>query len=242
MAHGGELLENDPENRCVGCGPANPTGLRLAFRRDGDRVRSIFVAEPRFQGWPDRLHSGVLYIAMIECANWTVYGLLGRPGFPAKTSALDLRGRVAVGETVEITGRVEGGRQKEDGDGPQTVHVEARVREATVATLSRDFVFPTRDEFAQRMGYATVPHVVDDFFCKGCEGPPAPGGGAFGAAVSAYGAGCGGSAAAVSACGAGVDESLLAKRTTAACAASHRRRAQPGHRRRAKLDHRQRFK
>src|SRR2546427_7311045 len=62
----GQLLENDPQNPCVGCGPTNPRGLQLAFRRDGKRVVTEFVAHETLEGWPGRLHSGLLYLAMLD--------------------------------------------------------------------------------------------------------------------------------------------------------------------------------
>jgi hypothetical protein len=85
-----EALENDPRNPCIGCGPRNPRGLRLQFRKEGDEIASGLLAEESLEGWPGRLHSGVLYLAMLDVANWTVYGLRNRVGLPIRTSALTL--------------------------------------------------------------------------------------------------------------------------------------------------------
>ena len=77
----GVALENDETNPCFGCGPGNPRGLRLSFRRVGDCVETGFPAAVTMEGWPGRLHSGILHTAMLETANWTVFGVAGGSGF-----------------------------------------------------------------------------------------------------------------------------------------------------------------
>src|SRR5207237_7944996 len=94
-----------PRNPCTGCGTDPPTGLRLAFRGEGDIVTTSFAASGRFQGWPERLHSGILYLAMLETANWTVYGLRGRVGVPVRTGPLDAKRWIATGETLGLRAR-----------------------------------------------------------------------------------------------------------------------------------------
>ena len=82
----GVALENDGTNPCFGCGPDNPRGLRLSFRRMGDRVETSLLTQVTMEGWPGLLHSGILYTAMLETANWTVYGVTGRVGVPVRTA------------------------------------------------------------------------------------------------------------------------------------------------------------
>lgn len=148
-------LPNDPANPCIGCGPAHPFGLRLAFERDGDVVRTRLTARPEWVGAPDRLHSAVLYLAMMETANWTVYGLLGRVGAPTRTSALGAKRWVAVGETIVIEGK------RAEGDASSlAIDVEARTTDgALVATLQRAFDLPDADAFRKRFGYDELPAV-----------------------------------------------------------------------------------
>src|SRR5438093_6783828 len=57
------------------------------------------------EGWPGRLHSGILYTAMLEAANWTVFGIAGRIGVPVRTSALNLKRWVPTGTRLRIVGR-----------------------------------------------------------------------------------------------------------------------------------------
>jgi acyl-coenzyme A thioesterase PaaI-like protein len=158
MAETGEpaALENDPQNPCFGCGPANPLGLRLAFERRGDRVTTQLTASPELQGWPGRLHSGVLYTAMLETANWALFGLTGRLGVPVETSALAAARWVAVGERLVLTGRV-----ARLGPSGSEVEVEATdARGVATARLQRRYLLPGREEFLERMGYSTLPDVL----------------------------------------------------------------------------------
>ncbi|HYM40936.1 MAG TPA: hypothetical protein VEY12_12480 [Thermoplasmata archaeon] len=151
-------LENDPRNPCVGCGPEHPTGLRLTFRREGDAVATTLAASGRFQGWPGRLHSGILYLAMLETANWTLFGLLGRVGLPVRTSALDAKRWVATGETLLLTGRL-----IPSGETAARARIEATdAKGSLVAVLERDYDLPDRATFLKRMGYTAVPSGLED--------------------------------------------------------------------------------
>jgi len=149
----GMALENDEANPCFGCGPRNPRGLRLSFRRVGDHVETSFLADVTMEGWPGRLHSGILYAAMLETANWTVFGVTGRIGIPVRTSALSLQRWVPSGTRLRIAGRA-----KSTGPSSLTVALEAFTAHGqSVATLDRDFVLPNRQEFLDKMGYEEVP-------------------------------------------------------------------------------------
>lgn len=148
-------LENDPANPCVGCGPEHPWGLRLAFEKEGDEVRSALRVTPQMVGWPNRLHSGLLYLAMTETANWTVYGILGRVGLPVRTSALDARRFVRVGETLALRGRWDATTR--------TAHIEALDADGgLVAKLERAYDLPSREEFRRRMGEDALPPAFDE--------------------------------------------------------------------------------
>lgn len=149
-------LDNDPRNACVGCGPANPRGLRLRFRREGGAVEAELDAAEHLQGWPGRLHSGVLYTAMLETANWTVYGLRGRIGFPVLTGPLEATGWVRTGERVRLTGRLE------PAPAPRlAVRVEAAAAGRPVAGLRREFELLGRGELMRRLGYDALPEVFE---------------------------------------------------------------------------------
>ena len=150
-----EPLENDPLNPCIGCGPENARGLKLAFHREGDVVVSTLDADASMQGWPRRLHSGVLYMALLETANWTVYGLKGRVGLPVRTSALSLTRWVATGERLRLVGALR----------DATVVAEAHDGAGkVVASLERTYDFPDKKGFAARMGYDEMPPELEGLF------------------------------------------------------------------------------
>lgn len=149
----GTPLDNVPTNRCIGCGPANPEGLQLAFRKLKGRVRSELKARDTYEGWPDRLHSGVLYIAMVETANWTVYGLEGRIGLPVHTTRLRTNRWVATGEELTLEGTIQ----------PFSEHdlsIEVRAQDEAgdrVAALERDYQLIDEEDFLEAMGYEELP-------------------------------------------------------------------------------------
>ena len=149
----GVALENDDRNPCFGCGPGNPRGLRLSFRRVGDHVETRFPTDVTMEGWPGRLHSGILYTAMLETANWTVFGIASRIGVPVRTSALNLQRWVPTGMRLHIAGRA-----KSTGPKRLAVAVEAFSSDGQrLATLDRDFILPNRREFLIKMGYEEIP-------------------------------------------------------------------------------------
>ena len=148
-------LENDDANPCVGCGPKNPMGLRLRFEQVDGTTRAALRVSEHMVGWPNRLHSGLLYLAMTETANWCVYGALGRVGLPVRTSALDARRFVRVGETLTIVGRWD--------PVTKTARVETMDEKgALVAKLEREYTLPTRAEFRARMGEDALPPAFED--------------------------------------------------------------------------------
>lgn len=153
------VLENDRHNRCFGCGPLNPAGLRLRFHRSGRTVRSEFRARPEWEGWPGRLHSGILYTAMLEAANWGLFGLRGRLGVPVRTGALALSRWVPTGSIVSLTAEVLG-----EGSARVRVGVRATEGRTLLARLERAYVLPTEQEFIARMGYAEVPDAFKGLF------------------------------------------------------------------------------
>ena len=51
---------------CFGCGDANPIGLRLKYRREGDRLRTEFMPGDDHQGWPGIVHGGIITSLLYE--------------------------------------------------------------------------------------------------------------------------------------------------------------------------------
>ncbi|MCK6552026.1 PaaI family thioesterase [Myxococcota bacterium] len=81
-------LSFGPDQRCFGCGPNHPQGLRMRFVREGDEVVTRFVPRDGWEGPPGIFHGGLQTTLADELAAWTLIGLRGRMGF---TAAIDVR-------------------------------------------------------------------------------------------------------------------------------------------------------
>lgn len=135
-------------------------GLRLVFAAAPRGATARFVAEARWQGFPGRMHSAVLYLALIETLNWSLYGATKRMGLPTRTSALRMTRRVNVGDEIILIGRVE----------EHSARVARVVAEATtpngdaIGSLDRDYDLVDEATFLARMGYDEVPSGYEGVF------------------------------------------------------------------------------
>jgi acyl-coenzyme A thioesterase PaaI-like protein len=60
-----------PGSSCFGCGPANPKGLRLRSRVEGDALVATFRPEPHHEAFPGMLSGGIAG-TLLDChSNWT---------------------------------------------------------------------------------------------------------------------------------------------------------------------------
>lgn len=63
-----------PNNRCFGCGPANPKGLRIrSFPKPGDTGRLIakFTPQPHHEAFTGMVNGGIIG-CLLDChSNWT---------------------------------------------------------------------------------------------------------------------------------------------------------------------------
>ena len=60
-----------PRGRCFGCGPANPQGLHLRSRPDGDGLVATFLPQPHHEAFEGILNGGIIG-ALLDChSNWT---------------------------------------------------------------------------------------------------------------------------------------------------------------------------
>src|SRR5256885_1376772 len=82
--------------------PERPAGPPTRIPRRRERIATDLIADETLEGWPERLHSGVLYLAMLDAANWTEYGLHDRVGLPVQTSALTLLRWVPTGTRLSV--------------------------------------------------------------------------------------------------------------------------------------------
>lgn len=93
------------EQRCFGCGPNNPLGMRLRFTREGDEVVTRFVPPKGYEGPPGVFHGGLQSTLADEVAGWALVGLLGRMGFTTSLNVRFLR-PVRIEHEVEARARI----------------------------------------------------------------------------------------------------------------------------------------
>ena len=78
--------QNDANN-CFVCGPANPIGLKLVFRLEGEICRSEFTPLDIHCGYDGVTHGGIIYSALDDVmANWIFL-----KGIRAYTARCDIR-------------------------------------------------------------------------------------------------------------------------------------------------------
>ena len=70
-----------PNNECFGCGPANPKGLRIKSRVEGDEVVAEFTPEPHHLAFAGIVNGGIIG-TLLDChCNWTAaWHLMQRQG------------------------------------------------------------------------------------------------------------------------------------------------------------------
>jgi uncharacterized protein (TIGR00369 family) len=100
MAHGAQ-------NRCFGCGKANPGGLHLEFQlADDQSVVSLALIPDSFEGPPGYLHGGIIATLLDEAMSKA----LRASGFTAMTRHMevDYLRPVPSGAPLRLEGRVTG--------------------------------------------------------------------------------------------------------------------------------------
>jgi uncharacterized protein (TIGR00369 family) len=98
-------LSHAAQNRCFGCGPANPNGLHIEFliAEDGTVVSMPTVADS-FAGHPGYLHGGIIATLLDE----TMSKAVRARGITAMTRQMevDFRRPVPSGVPIRLEGRV----------------------------------------------------------------------------------------------------------------------------------------
>lgn len=98
----GKMIRRREHPRCIVCSPANPMGLGLEFTEEPDgSVSSSFRGSEVFEGWPGRLHGGVIAAWLDEAMGHCLLAH-GKLGF---TVELTLRYRHPVASKTPMTVR-----------------------------------------------------------------------------------------------------------------------------------------
>ncbi len=84
-----KLNDDTTYQLCFACGRRNEHGLRLTFRRDGDRITAEFQPQESHQGFPGVVHGGIVATLLDETLGRT--GALRREWL--MTARLDVRYR-----------------------------------------------------------------------------------------------------------------------------------------------------
>lgn len=66
MADRDRLNDQSTYQRCFACGPRNESGLKLVFRREGERIVADFTPSLAQQGFPGLLHGGIIATLLDE--------------------------------------------------------------------------------------------------------------------------------------------------------------------------------
>ena len=109
-----------PDSHCFGCAPANPVGLGLRFRPDGDGLVTDLHLDRRYESYPGVLHGGIVALVCDEAMGNLV---VLRHGRVAVTTSLRLRyiGVVAIGGHYRCHATITGAP-----DGPISGRAEVR--------------------------------------------------------------------------------------------------------------------
>jgi len=93
------------DGHCFACGPFNEDGLKLRFERDGpDGARSDLTIDPKFQGYRDVAHGGIVMMLLDE----VMAHASGMVGEKAMTASVNVRFRkpVPTGQPLTLRGKV----------------------------------------------------------------------------------------------------------------------------------------
>ena len=92
------------DDMCFACGSANPIGLKLEFRFDGDDYVTSLEVRPEHQGWTGVMHGGLLATTLDE----VMARLLWEKEINAITGRLNIRylSPVSIGDRIEVRGRI----------------------------------------------------------------------------------------------------------------------------------------
>ncbi len=153
--------KREPQSRlCFACGTANECGLHMEFRREGDRTICDYTPCDFQQGYPGRMHGGVVSTLIDESLAWAAYH---RAKWVA-TARLNVRFRkpIAIDQPLHIEAWVVRDRAR-------LIEARAEVRDANGVLLAEGEgtlmaidagMASEMSELARRSGRSDAPEVV----------------------------------------------------------------------------------
>jgi len=98
-------LPHRDDHHCFGCGPANPSGLRMKFFTDDTSVFSWLKVPGHLIGWDNLIHGGVLSTMLDEIMSWSAIYLLKKMVL-TKSITVDFIKPVYVGAELKVEGNI----------------------------------------------------------------------------------------------------------------------------------------
>jgi uncharacterized protein (TIGR00369 family) len=92
-------------NRCFGCGPSNPAGLRLSFIETDDGVEVEYTVPSHLEGAAGIVHGGIQATLLDETLCMTAYAKAGTPVFTGELTVRYLH-PVPTGTPILMRGRI----------------------------------------------------------------------------------------------------------------------------------------
>lgn len=122
-------MAHTAQNRCFGCGPANPTGMHLEFlTAESGGVVCLVEVPDHFEGHPGYLHGGIIATLLDETMSKSVRAL----GLSAMTRHLEIDYLRPVPSSTSL--RIEGHVVRSEG---RKHWAEAKILSAQGSALAR---------------------------------------------------------------------------------------------------------
>lgn len=125
----GIALAFPEDGGCFGCSPSNPSGMQLAFRREGDRVCARYRIPDRFHGAPGIAHGGIV-AALLDEVSCAAAVFLGDRFVVTGELTVRYARPVPVDAPIELDAAIVGRSH------PRYIEIEAHVRQGP-AVLAR---------------------------------------------------------------------------------------------------------
>lgn len=91
-------------DKCFGCGPNNPIGLKLKFEWDGKSAKAEFTPTDVYQGWEGIVHGGIVSCLLDEAMAYAAF-FEGLPSVTAEAQ-VKLKRPAMVGEPLVISASI----------------------------------------------------------------------------------------------------------------------------------------
>lgn len=107
MPQSAALIKQPNSQHCFVCGVKNPYGLNLNFYDDGNgEVTSNYTVPDRYQGYPGRVHGGIVASMLDEVLGRTL--MIGDPNHFSVSAKLTIRYRkpIPLNTPLRLVGRI----------------------------------------------------------------------------------------------------------------------------------------